>query len=125
MMYRKLMRYNNYRTLQLIFFIFILLTMLVISTSCEPIAPFKITNQTDQTLTIFIEDFNIGDIAPGKEIENKIVMMMTMTNEKYHIEARDKEGTLVYSKRFTWQESFDMDWKITISPASDNCTLNE
>jgi hypothetical protein len=85
----------------------------------------KITNQTNQTLTIVIEGFKIGDVAPGKEIENKIVMMMTMTDEKYHIEARDKEGNLVYSKKLTFKESHDIDWKITIPPSSENCTITQ
>jgi hypothetical protein len=125
MMYRKLMRYNNYRTLQLIFFIFILLTMLVISTSCEPIAPFKISNQTDKVLTIYITGWKIGEVLPGEEIENDYVAMHCMKDSQYYIEARDKEDNLIYLKKITYEESKDIDWKIAISPASDNCTLNE
>ena len=93
--------------------------------ACEPIAPFKITNQTDRVLTIFISGYEIGEVMPGEELENENVLMHEMRDGKYHIEARDKEGKLVYSKKFPYEEMPDIDWKITISPTSDNCTITE
>ena len=95
------------------------------SLSCEPIAPFKIYNQTDEVLTIYITGYKIGDVQPKEEIENDYLPMYQVENGQYHIEAINEQDDIVYSKIFTYEESRDMDWKITIFRSSDNCTLNE
>jgi hypothetical protein len=120
-----MMRRGNYRISLLTTIIFLLLFLSFIAVSCEPIAPFRITNHTDQTLTIFIEDRKIGDVAPGKEIKNRITLIMNMTAGKYHIEAKDKEGNSIYSEEFTYQEISNMDWEITIPAISDNHSLRQ
>lgn len=113
-----MMRYNNYRTLLLISSVFLLLITLFISLSCEPIAPFKISNQTDKVLTIYITGWKIGEVLPGEEIENDYVAMHCMKDSQYYIEARDKEDNLIYLKKITFEESSDIDWKITITNKS-------
>ena len=45
-----------------------------------------------------------------------------LAGAKFLIEAKTKpkDGEVVYSERFTWQELHDMDWKVVILPLENN-----
>ena len=93
----------------------IIMILLIITlytfTACEPIAPIRIQNNTPEQLSIFIDDESIGDVAPGEEIRNELIIV----NIRYRIEAKDEEGNLLYYKTFTLDEMVDeLDWKVLI-----------
>ncbi len=91
--------------------------------ACEPIAPFQIKNNTDQTLGIYIavtyqehigpQDARVheGDVKPGKEFKPA---GLTQNFNTYLIEAKDTQGMIIYSQEFTWEELDWLGWKILI-----------
>jgi len=93
--------------------VLLLLSLLLVG-ACfgDPAAPIRIENRTDQSLTIFINDIYVGDVAPGVEIKNKRV---TFYGE-FLIEARDAQGETIHSEKFTYEELKRIDWKVVIPP---------
>jgi hypothetical protein len=89
----------------------LLITFLSLSIGCEPFAPIRIQNKTRQLLSIFINDTQIGDVQPGAEVRNKILLLSA---GKYNIEAKDIQGNVVYSKQFTYEEMKKINWKVVI-----------
>lgn len=80
--------------------------------ACEAI-PIRVINQTDQALTIFILGRKIGDVNPGEELKNKNV---SASFRDYLIEAKNTQGEVVFSKKYTFDElSRDLDYKVIIS----------
>ncbi len=106
------MKYERNKALLLLSFIAVA-ALLLTAIACEPAAPIKIKNDTDQILTIFIYDQRIGDVKPGEEIINKVV---TIVHSDYLIEAKDVQGNIVYSKEFSYKELEKTDWKLVIPP---------
>ncbi len=105
----------------------ILAVLLFLAVACEPMATFKIENDTDQTLNVFvaasaldrvdISDPRIpaGPVEPGEILRFKGIPHTSFNT--FLIEARDAQGNLVYSQEFKLQELEKANWKIMI-PAS-------
>ncbi len=64
------MKYQRNKALLLLSFIAVA-ALLLTAIACEPAAPIRIKNQTDQILTIFINEREIGSVKPGEEIRNE------------------------------------------------------
>jgi hypothetical protein len=110
-------------------FLFLLSAILLISLLAssafigDPGSYLTIDNRTDITLSIFIDELPTIDVPPQeKERFGTIIIHPNpdfSDDHKYLIEAKTKDGEVVYSEEFTWQELDDMDWKIVItSPAT-------
>jgi len=65
---------KNRRILLLAGCVLILIMLSLLTAACEPIAPLRIENQTDQTLSIYVrwlgDVYYVGDVEPGEEIRN-------------------------------------------------------
>ncbi len=106
----------------------ILLISLSASSACgcivDKFSHIWVDNRTDQTLDISIEGdyFPLTDAPPGEVTEFVTSVIDTVDiypDKKFLIEAKTKDGEVVYSEEFTWQELDDMDWTIVIpSPAA-------
>ena len=52
----------------------LLLIMVVTAMSCgTPVVPITLRNRTSESLTIFVNDNELGNVAPGREIKNTYV----------------------------------------------------
>jgi hypothetical protein len=91
--------------------LFIMLSPVV--SACDPSVTFSIQNQTNQHLTIYIHDKNLANVTPYSEVEIKGIPRIF---NHYPIEARNAQGAVIFSRRFTEQELDDMDWIIVIPP---------
>ena len=112
--------------LTLIFLSIILLPLLLTSCWGDPGVFIEIDNQTDQTLSIYIEELQHSDVPPGEITEIATMEIWPDPNPpwgtedyQYPIEAKTKDGEVVYSEKFTWQELRDMDYTIAIPPPSE------
>ena len=105
---------SNYLILT-ISFLLLFFTLFSFS-ACERIAPIKVQNNTEETLSIFINGERIGDVASGEEIKNKLIW----TNVRFVIEARNNEGNTLYKKEYTIEDMEKIDWKVIISPQTEN-----
>jgi hypothetical protein len=109
-----------------IFSVALLLVLLLSSSACtcDPAVWIEFNNQTDQTLSIFIDgSASQGDVLPGETLRTGTMSIWGSPDPpwgdgdyKYLIEAKTKDGEVVYSEEFTWQELDDMDWTIVIPP---------
>jgi hypothetical protein len=86
----------------------------------DPIAPIRVENQTDQTLSIYVrfgtvnETYHMGDVEAGSEIKNEHAPIGI--SSVYYIEAKNIQGEVVYYRKFGGQYLIDADWKIVIPP---------
>ena len=99
-----------------------IIILLILNTSCEPIAPLRVENQTDQTLSIYVrwheEAYYVGDVAPGEEIKNTNPRILHLGS--FPIEAEDAQGNVVYSKTYTNLElRKELKWKVVIPPLEE------
>jgi hypothetical protein len=79
----------------------------------EQIAPIQVQNNTAQTLSIYISETYIGDVEPGRKINNSKVWIRS----RFNIEAKNAQGEVFYSREFSFDEmEHDMDWTIVIPP---------
>ncbi len=103
--------------------VFMLLIIILPLTGCEPAAPIRIKNKTDQTLYIsFSYSYSdhveadakrdlMGAVKAGEELRPEIFPFPT-----FLIEAKDVQGNIVYSKEFSYKELEKTDWKLVIPP---------
>jgi hypothetical protein len=111
-----------------IFFAINLILLIIIPfSSCvgERIAPIKVHNDTEETLTVFIDGVRIGEVASGEEIKNDMVWITT----RFVIEARNSQGHTIYKEKITLDDMEKIDWKVIISPQmekmnGDNVTMS-
>jgi len=83
--------------------------LILAATGCDPRAPISVENRTDQTLTIWINDYEIGNVSPWETIENNGVAFIY---NDYLVRAKDSEGNLIFSRSVSTHEilaSKDMD----------------
>ena len=111
------MKYQRVFIISLLSLILILGAVLIIS--CEPIAPLKVKNETDQTLSIYVvwqdEAYYVGDVKPGEEIRNENSSILHLGS--FPIEAKDSMGNVVYSRTYTGLElRQELKWKVVITP---------
>lgn len=91
----------------------LLIGILFLVNGCEQIAPVVVHNETDEILTIRINNRDIGDVEPRSSIRNELVWA---TAGDYEIEARNAHGNIIFSKKFSYDEIKKIDWKVVISP---------
>jgi hypothetical protein len=116
------MKYRN-RVMLLISLTMILAMLLPIFTlACEPMAPLKVKNETDITLSIYVniywgepETYFVGNVAPGKEIENKNLDVIHFN--PFPIIAKDAQGNVVYSDEYPVEQLLHAHWRIVITQA--------
>ena len=77
----------------------------------EPIAPIRVQNDTEETLSIFINNDRVGNVTPGEEIKNKRISIIA----RYVIEARNSHGQTVYKEEITYEKMKKIEWKVIIS----------
>ncbi|MFC2018450.1 hypothetical protein ACFLU4_00630 [Chloroflexota bacterium] len=65
-------------------------------------------------LSIFVNSIYIGDVAPGAELRNERVLAYA----RFHIEAKNAQGEVVYYENITIDDIINIDW-IIIIPASE------
>jgi len=99
----------------------------VLLVACDPLAPLKVENRTNQILTVYAaytkyEHVNAGDdrellgsVEPGKVLEPEY---FPGSAETYLFEAKNTDVNLVYSKEFTKKELKTAKWKVVIPPQS-------
>ncbi|MFH1382464.1 MAG: hypothetical protein ABIH70_06165 [Chloroflexota bacterium] len=102
----RLKRYSS-----MTFSMLVLLATLFFMEACESLAPIVIQNQTEQTLTITINDRRIGEVLPSSEIKNKLVTITA----SFKIEGENSAGEVIYSKKFQLEEMINMHYKVIIS----------
>ena len=128
----RLMHYLT-RSRQILLATLILACVLPLFTSCEPTILFRVENQYHGSITVFINEKELGSIqaTEPKTFSTLLIPFRPDVPEApkdYLIEAKTGKGEVIYSKRFTWQELHDMGWQIVISPlgkgteSSDNVT---
>ena len=109
-----------------------LLLFLFTSSACvcivDPANYYYVDNRTDQTLDFFVEGsgFPLVDAPPGEITEFVTIAIpkdMYPADKMFLIEAKTKQGKVVYSEEFTWQELDDMDWTIVIPPLTGSGSL--
>jgi hypothetical protein len=97
----------------LIIISFLLLSFTLFSFSaCERVAPIRVQNNTEETLSIFIDGVRIGDVASGQEIKNTSIWITA----RFVIEARNSHGQTIYKEEITYENMKKIDWKVMISP---------
>jgi len=82
-----------------------------------------IENQTNQILTVYIENDLYGNVNP-----NESVKIQWLIQGKYSIQAINKQGETVFSKTFLFTELKKIDektYKVIIPPISNNSTNSE
>lgn len=102
-----------WRSITMMRFIFILtsLILLLVVISCEPALTIKVDNHTDQRLIIYLDGHSIFNVEPTDTGQHRI----QASSGYYIIEAKNFEGKIFYSKRYTWDELRDANYKILIS----------
>ena len=81
--------------------VLLLLTASLLTTDCDPLAPIEVRNGTSETITVFINDMLIGEVAPQNTIKNDLELLSTA---RYTITAEDPKGKVVYQETFTHQD---------------------
>jgi len=110
--------------LALIFVSTIVLISLLTSCWGDPGTFIKIDNQSNVAISIYIQGVNHGEVLPGVTQEIGTLEIWPEPNQpggtedyQYLIEGKTKNGEVVYSEEFTWQEIDDIDWTIVIPPS--------
>ena len=110
----------------LIIISFLLLSFSLFSFSAcigERIAPIEVHNNTEETLSIFINNDRVGNVASGEEIKNKWISITV----SFVIEARNSQEHTIYKEKIILDDMERMDWRVIIPPqtekmSSDNIT---
>ncbi len=99
---------------RIILLLLIVNVLIIAVVGCEVLAPIQIENKTSETLTIYIDEYHIGDVKPNAKIKNDTVFA---GQDWYLIKAYDAQGNTVYSHKFSDEEIKKIDWKISIPPS--------
>ena len=87
-----------------------MLSILVLS-ACDPAAPIRVQNLTNETLEIYISNTLIGQAPPGAIVDNQVIFGRSI----YPIKAKDKTGNIVYQHDFTIDELKKTDYLVVIA----------
>ena len=87
----------------------------------ERLAPIQVENKTNEVLTVYIDEYLIGDVKPNDKIKNNLVFY---GQDWYLIKAHNAQGNIVYSHKFNDDELKEIDWKIVIPPVKDVSSIN-
>ena len=96
--------------------VFLIVGLLLLGQACDPAVPLQIENRTDMVLTIYVEGVNDGQVEPNKSIKIKDVVAIF---SYLQIEAKNSKGEVIYSRKFSFNELVDVDWKVVIPPLKD------
>jgi hypothetical protein len=79
-----------------------LLVILVASVACWGSPSFKliVENQTEYTLTIYVNDYKMGNVSPGTQISDSPFGIDTGA---FHIKAKNTKGEIVFSETYTFK----------------------
>ena len=99
-------------TNKVLFLIVLLLLSTMSLMACEPDLSLKIENQTDVSLTVYIDRRERGSVEPNEGFK---VEDITGTLSIHLIEAKNNSGDVIYSKKFKVSELHDSDWRVVIS----------
>jgi hypothetical protein len=93
--------------------IFIVL-FLMLASACWGTHSFdlKIENKKEQTLTIVVNDYQVGDVKPGQQITRNDESWDTGV---YLVTAKNNSGDLLYSKEYKLSELKKADYKVIIT----------
>jgi hypothetical protein len=94
---------SNMRRVVILQLILILMfgVILVLSAACAAIAiDIIIENQTEHVLTIYVNDYLVGDVKPGAQITREDA---NRDIGEYLIEAKNAQGEIVFSRTFTFE----------------------
>jgi hypothetical protein len=116
MQLKNFIRNEKYHKFLLAVNLFLLYVTLFSISACEYIAPIKVQNNTEETLSIFIDGVRIGDVAPGEEIKNKTIWI----EARWIIEAKNTHGQIIHKEEITYENMKKKDWKVIISPKMEN-----
>jgi hypothetical protein len=105
------MKNSSKNTIVLLILLILLGTLSFLYMACEPPLPLKVENRTDMVLTVYVEKQKIGDVKPNNSIK---VKNLAMTKTYYLIEAKNSKGESGFSKKFSWYELRDADWRVVI-----------
>jgi len=89
---------------------------LTLSTACWGGATFRliVENKSEYDLTIYVNDYKMGNVNPGKQIEDSF----SIDTGKFKIEAKNLQSGMVFSKTFTFDQMQRIDnkkiWKVVI-----------
>ena len=109
-------RNNGILVLTSVFLIMVLLALLLVGQACDPEVPLQIENRTDTVLSIYTEGIYDGQVEPNNSIKIK---NLAAIHSYYLIEAKDSKGEVVYSRKFSFTELNDADWKVVIPPVQN------
>ena len=92
--------------------ILIITIILAMSVGCWGSRTFNlvIENKTEYILTIYMNDYRIGEVKPSTQI-TKVESIDVGT---YLIVAKNDNGENVFSKEYSWIELKDMKYKVVI-----------
>jgi hypothetical protein len=93
--------------------IFLAAVMLLVGVACDRAVPLQIENKTDTVLNIYLESVYAGKIEPNKTIK---IRDIAATFSYLLIEAKNSKGEVIYSRKFSFIELHDADWKVVILP---------
>lgn len=88
----------------------------MLACACDPEIPLEIENRTDEVLTIYVRGREEGKVKPNSIIRPTGIVAIY---SYYLIEAKNKQGEVVYSRNFTFYELGDLHWKVVIPPLTD------
>ncbi len=95
--------------------VFLIVVPLLMGGACgERNLPLQVENRTDIALTIYVQEHEAGSVEPYQSVKVKGIPG-TLTH--YLIEAKNDEGEVIYSRKFSTSELHDADWKVVIPPS--------
>jgi len=94
------MNYQRRRIILWLSLILMLVVTLSAFVSCwgSPTLKLIVENQSEYNLTIYNNDYEIGNVGPGEQITD---IRVPWDIGKYHIEAKNAQGEIIFSKTLT------------------------
>ena len=76
-----------------------------------------VENQTEYELTIYVNDYEIGNVGSGEQIKDTGLLWDT---GKYHVEAKNIQGAIIFSNTLTRAQMQKIEsrvYKVVIKPS--------
>jgi hypothetical protein len=105
--------------LRMLVLILIMLVNSLVVIACEDAYTFDVENQTDQVLTIYADGYQYSDVLPQDTAK---VTATNTIHSPIFIEAKSKNGEIIYSKAFGWPplDRFENHHKIIVTPIEES-----
>ncbi len=93
-------------------------SIFAVSTACwgSPNFELIVENQTQHDLTIYVNDYEIGNVSPGEQVKDTGLLWDT---GKYHVEAKNIQGETIFSEILTREKMQRIEsrvYKVVIPP---------